>query len=521
MKPISEIVSEVLGEELRATAPFVMLVIENHNTDGVRLSRSSLMGICRAACKKGVIATLISKGFIARVRDNYRDCYTYKAGPLFGREVLATAKCEAVDRIVSIEPTGSESRFIKQDGLAVTGKHRLAKLEEDRYTPLEFVNKMLGSVIGELESTEVTGLTEFLIGGVLTLEQFAKYGGKPDLASEINEIEFPILTTYDNPIDLNKEDQQLQYTLGARRGEWESNAGEGLGSQGVEVTSSLELQNFENLVVTPAGSGPFIKGQKKFTGYLSVLEAQIRATNSEKDGVLIAKSNFKLIYTGRAVIENSLVNYPKEVKAAYTDMLSTALGIEVVNYDIKRSQISAILTYADRCNITLPAIESYDREALGQSMGVTDEVMKSLTYALVFGARVDTDPRHTFMRLLDNDKDLVRHAAFVLADVIRDLNIWKGVILPKVFNLAKNKRGMVNNGVITMKASEVNNKAAFMLQGLEANYIYTVMFAMPNILISYEYDGLLVLEEIPPEVIEDAKAASGFLRANLIKKPFI
>ena len=238
----------------------------------------------------------------------------------------------------------------------------------------------------------------------------------------------------------------------------------------------------------------------------------------------------------------------------------------VYNYDISSSQIRALLQFLDHIGYNykdsfneedkksfknVEYLKEYlikDKSIIADRLGITVEDWKKILYSVVFGSNPD-NPQGTVRKILlkykEVDLDYFNHIKNTLFSPIRlwlkyvrqysedfELTYDNKVLLNSILrhypnidiDLTEDK--MLYNGVIFMKLDsiylrDVKTLSAFWLQGLEASYIYNLIALAPNEVLSNEHDGIIVLEKLSNDSIEDAKRRSNFNNVKIVEKELL
>ncbi len=254
-------------------------------------------------------------------------------------------------------------------------------------------------------------------------------------------------------------------------------------------------------------------------------------------------------------VGGGLQNATREMKAACLSRVPA-----VRNYDLKSSQPRQLSAWFDLAGIPTDELEAVllgDKAAEAERLGLTIDGFKHGTMGLVMGgilfatleAGTDRDgtPRgevvesilagtlpgvdpadayaafETRTRLLYTQLQAFRH---YLVHVWLPANEYRanggrryvrnatGATFDVTATLDKNGRTTAKTG---------RKLAAFLLQGTEAAFIYTLTVIAPQFgytVLGNEHDGLITLGPIPEEAVQSARDHTGLHSAVLVEKPF-
>lgn len=295
-----------------------------------------------------------------------------------------------------------------------------------------------------------------------------------------------------------------------------------------------------------------IKNLKIFINQFNKLIAIFTNTQSTTNefNILFHRSPQSVSYGGRLFETGNLgtTGMTKELKSKNYDYLTKLTGIQVHNYDLVASQLSAILQYGDKHGVEFPTLEKYvnqltNRERRAKRLGVTPSVFKKLILIKVFGGKDTFNAYYpgSVQEVMAEEgivetelKDYLKKFTRQNEDLLSDIKEWEDLV-PKIMSSyyeegTENKKRpsdrWYSNKVTVVRESFLNTvkkQSSFLLQGMEARFIYNLIQysrfkESQYYFLSYEFDGLMTLGELPPRLIEEAKKASGFHRANLVLK---
>lgn len=295
----------------------------------------------------------------------------------------------------------------------------------------------------------------------------------------------------------------------------------------------------------------------------------IRYLSTGYDISLVSKKNkvsysnvFTLSYTGRLFQRYGTQGISRKSK--------TILHNGSINYDIPSSQIRVLLLllediykkykgvftsediqcYKDRSFLLKYINEPSFKNELISQIGITSEQWKQCVYALVFGANLtSTYYKSTIMsvKLLNKTNPDFKEDLFFdyLGQLSNPITLWykylKDYALSYEMSLEQqldfnstiitlnlaylDYKDYISNGCVFVPKdhyifSDIKKLSAFFLQGIESSFIFNLVTIIPNITISYEFDGLVTNKEIDTRFLEVARNKSGFLNGTVIVKPF-
>ncbi len=301
-----------------------------------------------------------------------------------------------------------------------------------------------------------------------------------------------------------------------------------------ESTVGLELTNINEGLI-----GDLLKNFGKLLGLLIGT-----SETCELHKILFHRSPLVLGYTGRIFESEGLgsTGLKSSLKRYSYQQVSEITGIKVHNYDLRASQVSAILHYADLHGYNLPHLSSYVsdktiRGKLADEVGIRVGLLKTLILIKMFGG----DNKYseyakasypvTIMKYgysQEDVKGIIDRFNNVCQNILAEIDIWfNDLMLISLDHLSLN--GLeYSNGVTVVKksflAGDKSRQSAYMLQGLEALFILHLinisrMKSYSYYFLSYEFDGLISLGAIPQSAIDEATKLSGFNRAILEEKP--
>lgn len=293
----------------------------------------------------------------------------------------------------------------------------------------------------------------------------------------------------------------------------------------------------------------------------------IRSNNNTK---LTFDQTYVLAATGRlcgSIAINNLTRYTKHI-------LFERNKTQIYNYDIKSSQVSALLLYLDKTvnlltndqldilNSTIKYLYDYIKNPeakyeYAKRLNIPVDDWKRLFYSVIFGAST-TNQFQTPMSILNCHKYKANLEEYkIICDTLfKPVEIWLNVIPKfinnfqltdaeyndyleyvklsiknkdtKIFNnfISYDKNNLIYNGITFIPKDNLrirNSKfiSAYFLQGIESLFVFNLVNQYPGSVISYEYDGLLSNIKIEDKKIQIAKLISGFENAELIIKGII
>ncbi len=277
-----------------------------------------------------------------------------------------------------------------------------------------------------------------------------------------------------------------------------------------------------------------------FLGNLAKLSALLGGTKStcEKGEILMHEADLKICYTGRIFERKGLgtTGLKSSLKAHNYECMTALTGQAVFNYDLRGSQVAGILHYGDLHGFEFPCLESYVsdksvRTGLAKKVGIPEKLLKTLILIKMFGGKNSYSPRsdsypEQFRKEGYSEyktKVLINKFNTVCKDVLDEINIWFEKLIPiALINTSYTKEKYSNGVTIVNKSFLVTAKmqSAFLLQGLEANFIFALINCsrlreFSFYFLSYEFDGLITLGNIPELAIKEASRITGFKRAVL------
>jgi hypothetical protein len=284
----------------------------------------------------------------------------------------------------------------------------------------------------------------------------------------------------------------------------------------------------------------------------SILLGTEKSFNNGK--ILYHKPQLIISKTGRIfqMYGEGLTGLSKNYKALIYKLLAKELNIEINNYDLRASQMS-ICEHICKPYFKLPYINKYInnpnyKKELAKKINIPVSLLKINLLSLLFGASgKDIYYNGQFNAFAKNfnkyniydtikRKRVLNNFNIVCSGIINEINNYFNKvddILNKFPTRIKNKKIQISNGIIwvdkdyfnviknfkptnkkkkpTKKELEYNFKqlaSAFILQGIESKFIFELINILheTNIkVLSYEYDGLIIIGEIPQKLIDEAK----------------
>jgi len=265
-----------------------------------------------------------------------------------------------------------------------------------------------------------------------------------------------------------------------------------------------------------------------------------------QSSVLFHRAPLKISFTGRVFETNDLgtTGLSKLLKSQNYEFLAETIGSDLYNYDLRSSQVSAICQYGDMHGYKFPYLEKYTqdksiRNKLAKKVGISPKLLKVLILIKMFGGSnsySDGKKLNSYTEAFieagyskTETSRLIDKFNSDCLDLLSDINKWLNQLVPHIMqnNYCSNKKDYYDNGVTIVKKKFLNDskkQSAFLLQGLEALYIFEIMRQSNYIgskfyCLSYEFDGIITIGQIPAEAMRLARVASGFKRAKLELKP--
>ena len=260
--------------------------------------------------------------------------------------------------------------------------------------------------------------------------------------------------------------------------------------------------------------------------------------------ILHHRSDINISYGGRIFHVDDLgtVGISREIKAANYKMIEEYIGVKINNYDLKASQMAAICSYAKRAGLPeFETIKEYVKDPnikveIAKKLGIKVEYLKVLLLAKLFGSSDDITEKtkNTYDNILEdagvkgkaNKINLLFNLKNDIArNLFNDINRYFDSIpeIEKLFDRKIiGKDEWISNGCVWVNTNKFKNRSeyyykktisAFALQGLESYFIYTLINMATKYnykVLSYEYDGIICIGEIPEEAINEAIRITGF-----------
>lgn len=269
---------------------------------------------------------------------------------------------------------------------------------------------------------------------------------------------------------------------------------------------------------------------------------------------------YKVCSTGRMFERGAgFQNLPKRLKQR---LLLTQPNVK--NYDLRSSQVSILVDECIKneipCKRLLEFITYNDsKEKIAEKIGISVSDFKKIFFVKIFSGvngKIGFSPENESFfnqvcEIVDEklpydqtDSETFWDECYKLTDKINEnlklyyaeISAWNNFLKDtyghrkKVKNAAgiwlcdldeyKNKR---KSGNLSIGRQWVSKVSAFLLQGVEANFIYTVIGLSEKYNftpISFEHDGLTVIGTIPKQCIDEAKQLTDFKYAEFDEKNF-
>jgi hypothetical protein len=270
---------------------------------------------------------------------------------------------------------------------------------------------------------------------------------------------------------------------------------------------------------------------------------------------------YSVTSTGRiSQLGGGLQSCSREMKAAAYNGLKN-----VYNYDIRSSQayiLRAVMEEADYEATWLEKYLSADKVEYADRVGISVGTWKECMYAILFGALLSLSDNHlgeslSVKGILVQGEQKERLEAGVppqesmRAAVTRQFESLKEVIDPFYFKLRKWRKYLAekwldqhksyskagwsvrNAAGATLRQADYERwspsrrrakLASFVLQGKEAGFIHTLTALLPDhgiTPISNEHDGIVTVEQIPQDVIDEVKRELDMGYVELVEKSFV
>jgi len=264
-----------------------------------------------------------------------------------------------------------------------------------------------------------------------------------------------------------------------------------------------------------------VKGTAKCYNDLWCLKAVLARRPKEVGGGLYSyKPNYRYAYTGRLYeVGGGLQSCSRLMKQA------SVLGVsEVHNYDLENSQVRLLHHELASHGITNPLLDELmvkDKAYFANRLGIPVSEWKELLLAFIFGEGEEKQ-----VQRLPTEQSIHAYEEMT-ASLRKDMRKWRRRISNKK-NLKKYRgKYLVKNALGLTEALGDKSSvqlAAFILQGMESYFIYTVMSLANDYgfeVISCEHDGLLTIGEIPQEAIDYAIAETALTCCNLVEKEIV
>jgi hypothetical protein len=213
-----------------------------------------------------------------------------------------------------------------------------------------------------------------------------------------------------------------------------------------------------------------------------------------------------------------------------------------INYDIRSCQIASLLEFDGLKDSTRETLEGYVEnpnakyEYAGR-VGIDVDLWKQSLLSLFNGAGID---KSIYEEILNWEFGTYRHmgreihnkfveVAKPFIEARKDwVNVIRGIVAKKI--LTKNGTTFTRNGTrylknkigkITKDLNDMGYLSSFLLQGIEARFIFTLIDLSTKYgyqVLGNEHDGLVTLGEISKVAIEEAKELTGLNKLELINK---
>ena len=300
---------------------------------------------------------------------------------------------------------------------------------------------------------------------------------------------------------------------------------------------------------------------KIYSGVLQKFRAMITNTSLIMDNgqILYHRAALKVAITGRITPCHNLglIGLSRDLKADNYERIENIIGEKIFNYDLRASQVAAILTYGRRINLTFKHLEKYVfdldwKNRLAKRIGIPVDLVKRNILSLMFGAsgtisKYNNSKSNAFTKNClkfgiykkHEQKDAILKFNDECKGIIDDINLYLKYIYDILNTLEfriEDDETWYSNGCIwankklfKRKFKEDDTKSnknykykkaisSFLLQGIESYFIYTLIDMSKDYdykILSYEYDGIICIGKIPQEAIEKTIIKTEFYNAIL------
>ena len=319
---------------------------------------------------------------------------------------------------------------------------------------------------------------------------------------------------------------------------------------------------------------PADENVKMYSGVTQKLRTMITNTSltMNQKNILFHKANLKIATTGRITACDGLgvLGLSRDLKADNYLLIESIIKENIYNYDLRASQVAAIITYGKRVGLEFKYLEKYVSDSewkkeISKKINVPLRLVKTCIISLMFGSSGKL--RYNKIKLSEKKSEKLSYkpedSAFVenckkygiykkeeqvnfllkfnkeCKGIIEDIQLYFNnieLIIKTLKSKKENNKDWYSNGCIwgneklfekdyikgdTDKTKNYKyNKFAssFLLQGLESYFIYTLINLAKDYdykVLSYEYDGIICIGEIPEEAINIAIDITGFEDAIL------
>lgn len=310
------------------------------------------------------------------------------------------------------------------------------------------------------------------------------------------------------------------------------------------------------------------------------IDSNIPVVSNFSRDVMYLSSGYCLTKKYKGKTRDLSVNYTNVFRLSYTGRLFQRYGIQGItkysksiihkdniNYDIPSSQLRVLIQYLeyikDTYTLSQEELEVYSniewlkkyisdktyRDEIISELNIKDSEWKKAIYSIVFGSNIDSKYNKTalnliVLRAISHNKYFNKEKFYFYLGMLSDLvKLWlkyldnykEDVKLPM-----KDKKTLLDistkyklnidpddyffNGINFVRKDYIRTKkqlSSYFLQGLESSFILNLIKLVPDLIISYEFDGVVVNKDIPKYVVKEARLNSGFKLGEVIVKDFV
>lgn len=266
----------------------------------------------------------------------------------------------------------------------------------------------------------------------------------------------------------------------------------------------------------------------------------------EGGDVWASQETYRGSSTGRSSAHaGAFQNMSREMKRA-TIMGAKAKGYDVRNYDLDSSHDRILLEFFGDAGVRCEWLEATLEESgwkrrLASDIGVERETVKRCLHAMKMGAPVVASPVCEVYKLVSRDAgadaadafERLRDATEPLQEALGEWHrhLTKEWEAENAYRGYAGRRYVRNDVMMTFCLDDypdwktrARKLAAFLLQGREAEFIYTLTKLSGKLgftVVSLQHDGFVTLGEVPAAAIDEAKRLTGMDYAELVPKPFV